>query len=181
MKVLWDLFRAFFMIGAMTFGGGYAMLPMLEREIVQKHKWATQEEILNYFAIGQCTPGIIAVNTATFIGQKYRGTVGGIVATLGVVFPSLIIITLIAAFLQNFADLAIVKNAFAGIRACVVVLIFNAVCKQYKKSVKDLPALVIFLAVAAASFLTDLSPVVYVVIAGIAGVLIQSAKAKEGK
>ena len=82
MKVLWDLFRAFFTIGAMTFGGGYAMLPMLEREIVQKHKWATQEEILNYFAIGQCTPGIIAVNTATFVGHTVKGTIGSIIATL---------------------------------------------------------------------------------------------------
>ena len=181
MKELLDMFLTFARIGGLTFGGGYAMLPMLQREVVEKRHWATEEELMDYYAIGQCTPGIIAVNTATFIGQKYRGTLGGIVATLGVVFPSLIIITLIAAFLQNFADLAIVKNAFAGIRACVVVLIFNAVCKQYKKSVKDLPALVIFLAVAAASFLTDLSPVVYVVIAGIAGVLIQSAKAKEGK
>ena len=104
MQVLWDLFRAFFMIGAMTFGGGYAMLPMLEREIVQKHKWATQEEILNYFAIGQCTPGIIAVNTATFVGYKTKKEIGGIVATLGVVAPSIVIITVIAMVLQNFMD-----------------------------------------------------------------------------
>ena len=181
MKELLDMFLTFARIGGLTFGGGYAMLPMLQREVVEKRHWATEEELMDYYAIGQCTPGIIAVNTATFIGQKYRGTVGGIVATLGVVFPSLIIITLIAAFLQNFADLAIVKNAFAGIRACVVVLIFNAVCKQYKKSVKDLPAALIFVAVAAAAFFTDLSPVLFVVLAGVAGVVIRSAKAKEGK
>ena len=100
MKVLLDLFRAFFTIGALTFGGGYAMLPMLEREIVNKHKWATQEELLNYFAIGQCTPGIIAVNTATFIGQKQRGVIGGIVTTLGVVFPSVVIISILAGLIS---------------------------------------------------------------------------------
>ena len=181
MKELLDMFLTFARIGGLTFGGGYAMLPMLQREVVEKRHWATEEELMDYYAIGQCTPGIIAVNTATFIGQKYWGTVGGIVATLGVVFPSLIIITLIAAFLQNFADLAIVKNAFAGIRACVVVLIFNAVVKQYKKSVKDLPAALIFVAVAAAAFFTDLSPVLFVVLAGVAGVLIRNTKAKEGK
>ena len=104
MQILWTLYRAFFMIGALTFGGGYAMLPMLEREIVAKHKWATQEEILDYFAIGQCTPGIIAVNTATFVGYKQKGIIGGIVATLGVVSPSIVIIMVIAAVLTNFMD-----------------------------------------------------------------------------
>ena len=95
MKVLFDLFRAFFTIGALTFGGGYAMLPMLEREIVVKHKWCKQEDLLNYFAIGQCTPGIIAVNTATFVGYKVKGIIGGIIATLGVVTPSIVIIILL--------------------------------------------------------------------------------------
>ena len=119
MKLLWELFRSFFMIGAMTFGGGYAMLPMLEREIVNKHKWGTQEELLDYFAIGQCTPGIIAVNTATFVGHKVKGVWGGIAATLGVVSPSLIIITVIAMVLENFMDILWVQNAFAGIRVAV--------------------------------------------------------------
>ncbi|MBP3925823.1 MAG: chromate transporter, partial [Clostridium sp.] len=111
-----DLFLTFARIGGLTFGGGYAMLPMLQREVVEKRGWATEEELMDYYAIGQCTPGIIAVNTATFVGQSTAGTIGGIIATLGVVFPSLIIITLIAAFLQNFAQLPIVQNAFAGIR-----------------------------------------------------------------
>ena len=181
MKELLDMFLTFARIGGLTFGGGYAMLPMLQREVVEKRGWATEEELMDYYAIGQCTPGVIAVNTATFIGQKYRGDLGGIVCTLGVVFPSLVIITVIAAFLQNFADLAVVKNAFAGIRACVVVLIFNAVIKQYKKSVKDRATLLIFAAVAAGAFFTDLSPVLFVVLAGICGVVIKSTAAKEGK
>ena len=105
MHELWELYRSFFTIGALTFGGGYAMLPMLERELVEKHRWVTQEEILNYFAIGQCTPGVIAVNTATFVGYKLRKVVGGIVATLGVISPSIVIIVTIAALLSNFMDI----------------------------------------------------------------------------
>ena len=163
MQVSWDLFRACFMIGAMPFGGGYAMLPMLEREIVQKHKWATQEEILNYFAIGQCTPGIIAVNTATFVGYKTKKEIGGIVATLGVIAPSIVIITVIAMVLQNFMDIVWVQHAFAGIRVAVCALIAASVIKLFKSNVKKhwhiALAVVAFVVVA----LLKLSPV-YVVV-----------------
>ena len=138
MKELWKMFWAFARIGGLTFGGGYAMLPMLQKEVVEKNGWATEEELMDYYAIGQCTPGVIAVNTATFVGQKSRGTAGALFCTLGVVFPSLVIITLIAAFLSNFAHLPLVQNAFAGVRVCVCVLIFNAVTKLWKKSVKPL-------------------------------------------
>ena len=137
MKELWDLYRSFFAIGGLTFGGGYAMLPMLEREVVEKHHWATKEEILNYFAIGQCTPGIIAVNTATFVGYKHRGIAGGIVATLGVISPSLLIITAIAALLSNFMEITWVQHAFAGIRVAVCALIVSSVIKLAKSSVKQ--------------------------------------------
>lgn len=169
-----DLFLTFARIGGLTFGGGYAMLPILQREVVDKRGWATEEELMDYYAIGQCTPGVIAVNTATFIGQKTSGILGGIIATLGVVSPSLVIISVIAAFIQNFADLAIVQNAFAGIRVCVCVLIFNAVVKLWKKSVVDRPALIIFLAVFLGSALTDLSPIVFVLLAAIAGIIIKN-------
>ena len=96
---LWLLFWTFAKMGVMTFGGGYAMLPILQREVINNRGWATEEELMDYFAIGQCTPGIIAVNTATFIGQKLRGVAGGITATLGVVFPSLVIISLLAGLI----------------------------------------------------------------------------------
>ena len=125
-KVLWELLITFAKIGVMTFGGGMAMLPMLQREIVERKGWATEEEMADYYAIGQCTPGIIAVNTATFIGNKQKGTLGGIVATLGVVLPSLVIITLLAGVIEYYSALTWVKNAFAGIRVCVCVLIFNS-------------------------------------------------------
>ncbi len=179
MNKLFDLFFTFARIGGLTFGGGYAMLPILQREVVDKRGWATEEELMDYYAIGQCTPGVIAVNTATFIGQKTSGIIGGIVATLGVVFPSLVIISVIAAFIQNFADLAIVQNAFAGIRVCVCVLIFNAVVKLWKKSVVDKITLLIFLAIFAGSALTDLSPIVFVILAAIAGIVLKNKEAQK--
>lgn len=174
MKELIDLFIAFARVGVLTFGGGYAMLPILQREIVEKNNWATDEELMDYYAIGQCTPGVIAVNTATFIGQKNKGIVGGIVATLGVIIPSLIIITAIAAFISNFSDLAVVKNAFAGVRACVCVLIFNAIVKLWKSSVVDKATLIIFIGVFLGSVLTDLSPILFVVITAVAGIIVKN-------
>lgn len=169
-----DLFFTFARIGGLTFGGGYAMLPILQKEVVEQRGWTTEEELMDYYAIGQCTPGIIAVNTATFIGQQTAGMAGGIIATLGVVFPSLIIISLIAAFLQNFAELPLVQNAFAGIRVCVCVLIYNAVVKLWKKSVVDKKTLMIFLLVLAGSVLTNLTPILFVVLAGIAGIILKN-------
>ncbi len=178
MKELWDLFFAFARIGGLTFGGGYAMLPMLQKEVVEKRQWVSEEEIMDYYAIGQCTPGIIAVNTATFVGYRVRGDVGGVAATLGVVAPSLVIISLIAAFIQNFAHLPLVQNAFAGVRVCVCVLIFNAVVKLWKKAVVDKRTLAIFLALFLLSFWLDLSPVLQVLAAGVAGVLLKKWEGK---
>ena len=174
MRELWNLFITFAKVGVMTFGGGMAMLPILQREVVQNKGWATDEELTDYFAIGQCTPGIIAVNTATFIGQKQRGVLGGVVATLGMVFPSLVIITALAGLITNFAHVAWVQHAFAGIRVVVCVLIFNAVVKLWKSAVHDVWGALLFAAVLAATLLTDLSPVVYVLLSAVAGIVIQS-------
>ena len=172
MKQLFALFLAFARVGAMTFGGGYAMIPILEREIVDRHGWASEEELMDYYAVGQCTPGVIAVNTATFIGYKVAGTIGGIVATLGVVFPSVVIITAIAGILTNFADVPAVKSAFAGIRVCVCVLIFNAVLKLWKKAVVDKVTLILFLCVFLLSVFFDISPIVFVVFCAAAGIVL---------
>ena len=177
MKECWNLFWAFAKVGAMTFGGGYAMLPILQRELVEKRDWVTEEELMDYFAIGQCTPGIIAVNTATFIGQKRRGNIGGIAATLGVVFPSLVIISILAGFIAGFAHIPWVQNAFAGIQVCVCVLIINGTMKLLKKAVIDKPTAAIFAAVLLGSSVLDLSPVVFVVVSAVLGILIKS---KEG-
>jgi chromate transporter len=170
-KQLWQLFLAFAKVGVMTFGGGYAMIPILEREIVDNHGWATNEELMDYYAVGQCTPGVIAVNTATFIGYKTAGVPGGVIATLGVVFPSVVIITLIAGLITRFADIPAVKSAFAAVRVCVCVLIFNSVLKLWKGAVKDKAALVLFLAVFLLSVFFDISPIVFVLLCGAAGIL----------
>ena len=172
------LFGVFAKIGVMTFGGGYAMLPILQRELAEKRDWVTLEELTDYYAIGQCTPGVIAVNTATFVGSKRRGIFGGIVATLGVVFPSVVIIMAIAAFFQYFADLEIVKHAFAGIRAGVCAMVLSAILKLWKKSLADWFALGIFLVLLAASIFTDISPVWLVLAGGLSGMIIQMIKAK---
>jgi chromate transporter len=174
MKELFELFITFAKVGVMTFGGGYAMLPILQREVCETKHWADDKEIMDYYAIGQCTPGIIAVNVATFIGKKIKGIPGGIIATLGMVFPSLVIITIIAALIQNFADFAFVQNAFAGIRICVCVFIFNAVVKLWKNAVIDVVTLLIFLLIFAGSVFLSISPVIYVVCAGVAGVVLTS-------
>lgn len=179
MKLLFDLFFTFAKIGAVTFGGGYAMLPIIQREIVEKKKWATDEEVLDYYAIGQCTPGVIAVNTATFIGQKKKGVLGGLCATLGVVFPSIIIITIIATFLTKFADYPAVKNAFAGIRACIVVLMINAIVKMWKKSVTDAVTFIIFLVVAVLSFIFDVSPIIFVIVAAVIGIIVKNLEVRK--
>ena len=169
MKELFDLFWTFCKIGALTFGGGYAMLPLIQREIVENKKWSTEKEILDYYAVGQCTPGVIAVNTATFIGYKLRGIIGGIVATLGVIFPSIVIILIIATFLQNFADLAIVQSAFAGIRVAVVALIITTLVKLIKSSIKDYLGVIIAIIAFVISAFIGLSPVYVVIAAALTG------------
>lgn len=169
--ILWQLFVSFARVGVLTFGGGYAMIPMLEREIVDRRGWATSEELMDYYAVGQCTPGVIAVNTATFIGFKTAGNLGGIVATLGVVFPSFLIISVIAGIIRNFSDIPAVKSAFAGIRVCVCVLIFNSVVKLWKGAVKDKATLALCLLVFILSVFFSISPIMFVLFCAAAGIL----------
>lgn len=170
MKELWTLFMSFFRIGAFTFGGGYAMLPIIQKEIVEDKHWATDAEVMDYYAIGQCTPGIIAVNVATFIGYKHKKLAGAIFATLGVVTPSLLIITTIAAFFQHFQDYPVVQHAFGGIRIVVIALILQTVVKMWKQSIKNWIGIGLF----ALSFLfiafTSFSPIFIIVLSGIIGV-----------
>lgn len=187
MRELLDLFFTFMKIGAVSFGGGYAMLPVLTREFCDKRGWVSDTELNDYFAIGQVTPGIIAVNVATFIGNKRKGIVGGIFATIGLVTCPVIIITLIAALLTNFADIEIVKHAFAGIRVAVCVLIFNAIMRLWKKSVPDIPTLIICLILFGLSAFGEyipvvgrfISPVWMVIVAALCGIIIQSIRSSK--
>ena len=192
MPILAQLFLCFAKIGVMTFGGGYAMLPIMQRELVEMRGWATEDELADYYAVGQCTPGIIAVNTATFVGHSKAGVIGGIVATLGVVFPSLVIIMVIAACLNRFMELPVVGHAFNGVRAGVTALILSSVIRLFKGAVKDtftrviyvivviLAALGVFIelpaaAPAAAQTCWDIvtSPVFLVIVAGAAGLVVR--------
>ena len=176
MRELADLFLVFCRIGGFTFGGGYAMLPMIQREVVEQKKWATEDEVMDYFAIGQCTPGVIAVNTATYIGYKRKGIIGSIVATAGVVFPSLVIVIIIAAFLNNFSQLPVVQHAFGAIRAVVGVLICNAVIRMWKKTVLDKIGAVLAIGAFLVSVAFDVSPIVIVVAGGGLGILLPVLK-----
>ena len=196
MHILIDLYLTFTKVGSMMFGGGYAMLPILQREIVDNKKWATTEQLTDYYAVGQCTPGVIAVNTATFIGSQQAGIAGGVAATLGVVTVPAILILIIAAFLSSFMDSVIVAHAFNGIRACVTALILASVVKLFKGAVKDRPTRIIYITVlalaAAGNFLAAperlarvweiiTSPVFLVIISGIAGLAIRSVqRSKKG-
>lgn len=171
MKILWELFCTFFRIGAFTFGGGYAMLSLIQREVVENKKWASDEEVLDYYAVAQCTPGVIAVNTATFIGYKQKGIKGAAVATFGVVLPSVIIISIIAAVLQNFMQYTIVQHIFGGIRVAVAVLIINAVITMGKKAIADkLCALLALLSFLTSVIFPSVSPVFIVLAAALVGI-----------
>lgn len=144
-KMYLELYVTFFKIGLVTFGGGIAMLPILERELVNKKKWITSEEILDYFAIGQTTPGIIAVNTATFVGYKHAKNLGGIIATLGVISPSLIIITLLAALVDSIEQITWAKKALQGINVAVAANLTYAFINFAKKSVKNIAGVIILI------------------------------------
>lgn len=176
MRLLWELYYTWFKMGIVTFGGGYAMLPMIQREVIEKHHWATEEEILDYYAIGQCTPGIIAVNTATFVGYYQKGVIGGIVATLGVVSPSFLIILLIASFVSNFLDYPIVVHALAGINIGVCVLMVKAISSLWSKSVYNIGSFVIFFAALVLSLFSSLSTVLLVLITAILGIIFSKLK-----
>ncbi|MCF0134759.1 MAG: chromate transporter [Blautia sp.] len=180
MKILIDLFLTFARIGGFTFGGGYAMLPMLRSEVVEKRGWATEEELMDYYAIGQCTPGIIAVNTATFIGYKTAGIIGGIVATLGVVAPSVVIISILAGLIRNFSELWPVRYALEGIRACVFVLVFSTVIKLSRKALVNAVSYLIFGCVLLLALFTEVSTVWLVILSGIVGIVYGRVRKEKG-
>lgn len=180
-KKLLSLFLTFAKIGGITFGGGLTMLPLLTKEIVEKKKWATEEELLDYYAVGQCTPGIIAVNTATFIGYYQAGILGGIFATLGMVAPSIVIITIVASVLQTFMDYPIVASALTGINAIVCALLSHTVITLGRKSLVNAVSVVLFIIGLIACFVFDVTPILLVIFGGVVGIAygkIKEVKAK---
>lgn len=178
---LWTLFITFAKIGVMTFGGGYAMIPLLEREVVNNHNWATSDELMDYYAVGQCTPGVIAVNVATFIGYKKKGVLGGIFATLGVVFPSVVIIALLASILKAFQNNIYVAKAFSGIRIAVCALLLSAIIKLIKKAVTNIPTAVIAVLSLALEIFLGVSPIIIVASCIVIGVCVYLANRKKNE
>jgi len=180
-KMLWQLYVAFMRIGGLTFGGGLTMLPMLKYELVEKKQWIEEEELLDCYAIGQCTPGIIAVNTATFVGYKKQGVLGGICATLGMVTPSLVIITLIATALHSFMNNAILQHAMTGVRGVVCALMLNTVLTLGKKSLVCRSAWIICIAIFLLAQFTGLPTIVLVLISAAAGIALDLKDRKAGE
>lgn len=170
------LYTTFFRIGILTFGGGLTMLPLLKYELVESKKWISEEKLLDCYAIGQCTPGIIAVNTATYVGYLRKGAFGGIIATLGMVSPSVIIITLVAMFLQNFMEVALIQHALMGIRGAVCALMLNTVVSLAKKSLISKINIVICVVTLVLALFTDIQTVILIILAGVSGVIVEKVR-----
>ncbi len=173
MKELLKLFLSFAKIGVFTFGGGAAMMALLHDELVKKKKWITEQDLLDFFAIAQCTPGIIAVNTATIVGYKLKKNSGAAAATIGVIFPSIIVIMIIAAMMQNFTDNQYIGHILNGIRTAVVALIANVVISMWKKNIKNYWQILIFALSIICLLFFSVSPAVVVLFACLLGLLRQ--------
>jgi chromate transporter len=171
-----DLLWTFIKIGVMTFGGGYAMIPVLERELISKKGWTNLEEVMDYYTIAQVTPGIIAVNVSTFIGYKRKGPVGGVISTLGFLLPGVTLMAVISLFIKQFAEYPAVQHAFTGIRVAVGALILDTVIKLLKGVFKDKKAVVIFILGFALSAIFSASPVFIIAGAGAAGFFLYRPK-----
>ncbi len=171
--MLLELFWSFFKVGLFTFGGGYAMIPLLQAELIERKKWLTEDEIMDYYSIGQCTPGIIAVNVSTFTGYKLKGITGALVATAGIIAPSLIIIMTLANILNIFFDNPYVVHAFTGIRVVVIALMLDVVLGMWKKNIKDKYQWLIFVLAVAVMIFLSLSPVWVVAGAAAFGLFMQ--------
>lgn len=167
-----DLYFTFFRIGILTFGGGLTMLPLLKYELVETKKWITEEKLLDCYAIGQCTPGIIAVNTSTYVGYLRKGNLGGIIATLGMVSPSVIIITIVAMFLRAYMQAPIIQHALVGIRGAVCALMLNTVISLANKSLISYANVVICAVALILALFTEIPTILIIVMAGIAGIII---------
>lgn len=181
MNIFLDLFITFFKIGAFTFGGGYAMFPIFLRELSEKRNWITEDELMDCYAIGQCTPGVIAVNTASFVGFKTKGVLGAVFSTLGMITPSIIIITIIAALIGSFSDNAIVASALSGIRVAVCGMVVVTICRLVKKNIVDIFSAIIALATFLVIVIFDVSSVYAVIASAVIGIIVSAVRKKVKK
>lgn len=176
---LWQVFVTFLKIGGFTFGGGYAMIPLIQREAVERHGWVSDEDILEIIAIAESTPGPIAINAATFIGCRVAGVAGALAATLGVVLPSFVIILLIAGVLDRFRELEVIRWAFVGIRAGVLALIVKAMVNMYRKSEKSVSVWGIMLGVFVAVAVLKLPAIGVLICAALAGLVVTTIRGRK--
>lgn len=172
LREYFSLFIAFFKIGSITFGGGLAMLPIMEKELAENRNWTTKEELLDYYAIGQSTPGIIAVNVATFVGYNRKGILGGIVATAGVVVPSIIIISILAECISSLSQIEWMQKALAGINVAVTALLTKTVWQFSRRSIKNFFSFIIFAAAFCAIYFFNVNTVLVIATGGILGILL---------
>ena len=179
MREYLELIRAFIVIGATAFGGGFAIVPVLERELINKRGWVTMEEVLDFYTIAQITPGIIIVNITTFIGYRRKGVPGGIVATLSLALPSVSLMLLISVFLDRFAEYAAVRHALAGIRIAVCAIILDTTIRLFRGYMKDYRSVVICVIAFVLSAVFSLSPVYIILGAALAGLLLYSPRQKK--
>lgn len=162
MKRYLEIFTTFFKIGLFTFGGGYSMLPLLNKEVAQNRKWATEDEIMDFYSVSQCLPGIIAINTSIFVGYKVKGVPGGVMAAMGAVAPSLIIILIIASCISNFLDIEYVQYALAGVRIGVCAIVTHTIIEMFRKNIQDYFTCILFIAAFIASFVYDVSTIIMI-------------------
>jgi len=181
MQELMSLFIKFFKIGLFTFGGGYAMLPLLKAEVVDKKRYLSEEELLDLYSIGHCTPGIVAVNVATFIGYKQKGIKGAVASTLGMILPSMLIIVAVASVLYRFRDNQYVACAFGGVRVCVVALIVNIVYDLMHKTIENWIKAAFFGITMLLLAFVDISSVAVVITAGLVALIIGEIRRKRAK
>ena len=179
LKTLWQVFASFFKIGAFTFGGGYAMIPLIQNEAVEKRGWVTDEDILDIIAIAESTPGPIAINSATFVGYRAAGVLGSVCATLGVVLPSFVVILLISFVLKQFQDIKAVQYAFAGIRAGVLALLCKSLWTMYKKSPKGWAAYIVMAGAFVLTAIFDINVIFVIIGCAVFGLITASLMKKK--
>ncbi len=181
LKLLWRVFFSFFKIGAFTFGGGYAMIPIIQAEAVEKHGWISDDDILDIVAIAESTPGPIAVNAATFVGYRTCGFLGSFCATLGVVLPGFVIILIVSRLLREFSELEIMRYAFSGIRAGVLALILKAMLTMYKKAPRGAVAYIVMAAAFIMTAVFDISILIVVIACALFGLITSAYAARRDK
>ena len=178
MREYLELVWAFIVVGATAFGGGYAVIPVLEREMIKKRGWLTMDEVMDFYTIAQITPGIIMVNIATFVGCKKKGIPGGIIATLSLLLPGFCLMMIISLFIRRFAEYTIVRHAFSGIRLAVCALILDTTIKLFKGFFKNYKSVIISVIAFVLSAVFSVSPMYIIPVAGLAGFLLFSPKGK---